>query len=101
RSPADNTDAVAKPIILQPVEGHLPDELGPQRLPGQVAILRPAARTAGSTAALETGAATQWLEQADKLAALGIIEARRMTDVLKRLAAIDTEQERAYPFAVV
>src|SRR5207248_9077155 len=51
--------------------------------------------------ALETGAAPSGLEQADQFAALGIVETRRVTDVLERLAPIDAEQERAHPFAVI
>src|SRR5207247_9514741 len=95
RSPAHKANAVAKSLVLEPVESHLAHELRPHRFPGKVAVLRPAARAAGGAAALETGAATERLEQPDQLPALGVIETRRMPDVLEGLAPIHAEQQGA------
>ena len=78
--------------VLEAIEGDFADELGTQRLPGEVPVLRPAAGAAGSTATLEAGPTAQRLQHRDQLLSLRIIEARGVADVLQRLAVVDAQQ---------
>src|SRR5467141_636026 len=90
--PAHEADAVPESPVFESIEGHLADELGAQRLPGQIAVLRPAARPTRCAATLKTGAPAQRLQPRHQLAPLGVIEARGMADVLQRFPVVDPEQ---------
>src|SRR5712671_4562782 len=54
RPPADETDPMTEAPVLEAIEGDLTNELGSQRFPGEVAVLRPATGPAGRAAALKT-----------------------------------------------
>src|SRR5438046_7949400 len=92
---------MTKPTVLETVESDFANELGTQRLPGQVPVRRPATGSPGSAATLEAGPAAERLQHRDQLASLRIVEARRVADVLEGFAVVDAERYRTNPLAAV
>src|ERR1700674_2535515 len=99
--PALKADAVTEATVLQTIERDFAHEFRAQRFPGEVAVLRPATRSARRPPALKTGPATQRLEHCDQVASLRVVESRGVANELEGLAAIDAEQERPDTLAVV
>src|ERR1700694_4866538 len=64
--------------ILESIERDLADELGTDRFPGQVAVLRPATGPAGRAPPFEPRPPAERLQHPDQFATLRVIEAGGM-----------------------